>query len=212
MVLKRRTQCSYERIGWQMKNMSGNEVRCKDIEMMVHRHSNMFSITFFKIANRILISEHLNHFSVYLYCPLMCLHHEILSQDRHFLSLEFSTVNKELNNSLLFKCDEWEGLCVRVHVGSLGRCVSSLKNLFFMLVNWWLEWCEGGCGGGGSLSLPRSSSSAALRSLAAAALTSRIASLIEAGWRMRRQRPAPCRYGHMDSTWSRSTFHLTVIF
>lgn len=61
---------------------------------------------------------------------------------------------------------------------SLGRCVSSLKNLFFMLANWWLEWCEGGCGGGGSLSL--SSSSAALRIRApATSLTNRIAALVK---------------------------------
>lgn len=65
-----------------------------------------------------------------------------------------------------------------VCLASLGRCVSSLKNLFFMLANWWLEWCEGGCGGGGSLSFSLSSS-AALRSRTPAALTSRIASLME---------------------------------
>lgn len=101
-------------------------------------------------------------------------------------------------------------LCVYcVIVGSLGRCVSSLKNLFFMLMNWWLEWCEGGCGGGGSLSFPLSSSSAALRSRIPAAPTSRIASLMEVGWRKRRQTvreltfhtatPSTCRYGHMES-------------
>lgn len=78
-----------------------------------------------------------------------------------------------------------------------------------MLVNWWLEWCEGGCGGGGSLSLPLSSSSAALRSRIPAAPTSRIASLMEVRWRKRRQTvreltfhtatPNTCRYGHMES-------------
>lgn len=69
-------------------------------------------------------------------------------------------------------------MCASVCQRSLGRCVSSLKNLFFMLANWWLEWCEGGCGGGGSLSLSLSSSSAALRIRApATALTNRIAAL-----------------------------------
>lgn len=108
---------------------------------------------------------------------------------------------------------EGRSLCLCVYcviVDSLGRCVSSLKNLFFMLVNWWLEWCEGGCGGGGSLSLPLSSSSAALRSRIPVAPTSRITSLMEVGWRKRRQRdvreltfhtatPSTCRYGHMES-------------
>lgn len=70
-------------------------------------------------------------------------------------------------------------MCVSVRQRSLGRCVSSLKNLFFMLVNWWLEWCEGGWGGGGSLSLSLSSSSAALRIRAPAALTNRIAALMK---------------------------------
>lgn len=56
---------------------------------------------------------------------------------------------------------------------SLGRCVISLKNLFFMLVNWWLEWCDGTCG-----SLSRSSS-AALRSRGSAMLTSPIATLMK---------------------------------
>lgn len=67
-------------------------------------------------------------------------------------------------------------LCVSsVCMFLLGRCVSSLKNLFFMLENWWLEWCKGGCGGGGCLSL--SSSSAALRNRTPATLTNRIAAL-----------------------------------
>lgn len=70
-------------------------------------------------------------------------------------------------------------MCVSACQRSLGRCVSSLKNLFFMLVNWWLEWCEAGCGGGGSLSLSLSSSSAALRIRAPAALTNRIAALMK---------------------------------
>lgn len=61
----------------------------------------------------------------------------------------------------------------------LGRCVSSLKNLFFMLLNWWLEWWEGGGGAGRSFSLS-SSSSAALRKRGPATLTNRIAALEKA--------------------------------
>lgn len=56
--------------------------------------------------------------------------------------------------------------------------MSSLKNLFFMLLNWWLEWWEGGGGAGRSFSL--SSSSAALRKRGPAALTNRIAALEKA--------------------------------
>lgn len=71
-------------------------------------------------------------------------------------------------------------MCAPVCMCSLGRCVSSLKNLFFMLANWWLEWCEGGWGGGGSLSFP--SSSAARRNRALSMVTNRIAAL----WSQRR--------------------------
>lgn len=53
-----------------------------------------------------------------------------------------------------------------------------MKNLFFMLLNWWLEWWEGGGGAGRSFSL--SSSSAALRKRGPAALTNRIAALEKA--------------------------------
>lgn len=63
------------------------------------------------------------------------------------------------------------------HGGLLGRCVSSLKNLFLMLLNWWLEWWEGGGGAGRSFSL--SSSSAALRKRGLATLTNRIAAALE---------------------------------
>lgn len=67
---------------------------------------------------------------------------------------------------------------IHIYVCILGRCVISLKNLFFMPANWWLEWWDvGGRGGGGSLS--SSSSSAALRSRAPATLTSRITALLE---------------------------------
>lgn len=65
-------------------------------------------------------------------------------------------------------------VCVCVCMCSLGRCVSSLKNLLFMLLNWWLEWCEGGAG------RSFSSSSAALRSRPPASLTSRIAAVRDA--------------------------------
>lgn len=53
-----------------------------------------------------------------------------------------------------------------------------MKNLFFMLLNWWLEWWEGGGGAGRSFSL--SSSSAALRKRGPATLTNRIAALEKA--------------------------------
>lgn len=82
----------------------------------------------------------------------------------------------------------------------LGRCVSSLKNLFFMLLNWWLEWWEGGCGGGGSFSLP--SSSAALRIRGPSTLTNRIAALVK-----RRGREK----NNSFTTWSCFSFHLAVI-
>lgn len=77
---------------------------------------------------------------------------------------------------------------LRLCVGGrlLGRCVSSLKNLFFMLLNWWLEWWEGGCGGGGSFSLP--SSSAALRIRGPSTLTNRIAALVKSS---RREKTTP---------------------
>lgn len=69
-----------------------------------------------------------------------------------------------------------------VHGRLLGRCVSSLKNLFFMLLNWWLEWWEGGGGAGRSFSL--SSSSAALRKRGRTTLANRIAAVekAEGGW------------------------------
>ena len=57
----------------------------------------------------------------------------------------------------------------------LGMWVSSLKNLFFMFMKLWFEWCEGGGGGGGA----GSSSSLAARRARGTELANRIAILPE---------------------------------